>query len=142
MGCCCAKLEQRIEEKFDSSNQILRKELYTTRLIYRKHPNECCFCRGNGALVLTPDRLWFSLLCPADREIEIPLRSILGVKETNRFMGGGRFIAGPAMIIIDFQDLDSGIEDEVVFSVRGKAEWREAIERARVEHVAIKNHAW
>ena len=141
MGCCNGKLEAKIEEKFDQS-QILRKELYTCRLIYRKYTQSCCYVRGNGALVLTANQLWFNLLCPNDREISIDLASIHDIEATNSFRSHNRFIAGQGMIVIDFDDPDSGMRDKIVFGVRGKTDWKEAIEATKANVIMKSKPVW
>ena len=123
MGCCCGKLEERVNEMFEE-NQIIAKEIFWANLEYQRSTG-CCQTKGNGALVLTSDVLWFTLLCP-DKQIEMPLRSILAV-------GVGRIPDQVlrAGLIIDFVDPASGIEDQVIFVLREPQFWKTLIEAAK-----------
>ena len=85
--------------------------------------------KGNGALVLTQDVLWFNLLCP-NREIEMPLRNIRSV-EVGPFIAPGQYGAYP-VLIIDYVDAISGIEDQVMIRIvlRDPNQWKRQIEEA------------
>ena len=123
MGCCCGRLEDRVNEMFEP-NQIIEKEIFWAHLEYRRSRG-FGQTKGNGALVLTSAVLWFNLLCP-DRQIVIPLRSILAV-------GVGR-IPGKAMslgLIVGFVDPASAKEDQVIFSVSEPRRWKMLIEAVK-----------
>ena len=51
MGCCCGKLEEKVNEMFEQ-NQIIAKETFWVNLVYQKSIG-LCQIKGNGALVLT-----------------------------------------------------------------------------------------
>ena len=116
MGCCCGKLEERVNEKFEP-NQIIAKKMFWANLEYQRSVG-CCQTKGNGALVLTSDLLWFNLLCP-DKQIVMPLQRILAVRVGRR----GR--------MVDFVDPTSGIEDQVIFQLREPQMWRTLIEATK-----------
>ena len=118
MGCCCSKLERRVNEKFDGG-QIIAKEIFWANLRYQRNTG-CCQTQGNGALILTSDVLWFNLLCP-NKQIEMPLRSICAVQVA--------FHRYP-VLIVDYVDANSGMEDEVMFALREPHFWKRKIEEA------------
>ena len=117
MGCCCGKLEQRVNEKF-SEGQIIAKEIFWAHLEYQRSTG-CCQIKGNGALVLTSEMLWFNLLCP-NIEIEMPLRNIHAVR------------AGRGGLVIDFVDAYSGIEDQVVIMLNQAQSWKRMIDEKSI----------
>lgn len=104
-------------------NQIIEKEILWANLQYQRSVG-CCQRKGNGALVLTSDLLWFNFLC-SDRQIVIPLRSILavGVGRIRGQMGLG--------LIVDFVDPASGMEDQVIFLLREPQRWKMLIEAVK-----------
>lgn len=104
-------------------NQIIEKEILWANLQYQRSVG-CCQRKGNGALVLTSDLLWFNFLC-SDRQIVIPLRSILavGVGRIRGQMGLG--------LIVDFVDPASGKEDQVIFLLREPQRWKMLIEAVK-----------
>ena len=126
MGCCCARMEERVNEKFAES-QIILREMCWANLRYQRSTG-CCQIQGNGALVLTPDVLWFSLLC-ITKEIEMPLRHIhsLGGGYVNT---PGQYGARDPGLIIDYVDPTSGIEDQVIISVPNPNHWMTLINDA------------
>ena len=119
MGCCCAKLERRVNEKFHEGQQIIAKEIYWANLRYQRNTG-CCQVQGNGALILTSDVLWFNLLCP-NKEIEMPLRNIRSVEAA--------FYMNP-VLIVDYVDANSGMEDQVIFALREPHFWKRKTEEA------------
>ena len=119
MGCCCGRLEERVNENFHES-QIIAKEIFWANLQYQRSIG-CCQVKGNGALVLTSDVLWFTLLCP-NKQIEMRLRQIRAVD-----VGYVRQ-AGAQGLIIDFVDATSGIEDQVMIVLREPQTWKRIID--------------
>ena len=117
MGCCCGKLEERVDEKF-SESQITAKEIFWPDLYYQRSRG-CCQVQGNGALVLTSDVLWFTLVCP-NIEIEMPLRNIRAVQAGRKF--------GLAALFVDFVDDCSGVEDQVVIVLKQSQSWKSLID--------------
>ena len=120
MGCCCGKLEERINEMFEP-NQIIAKDTCLVSLKYQRSVG-CCQIQGNGALVLTLDLLWFNFACLTDYQIEIPLRMILAV-------GVGR-----KQLIVDFVEPTSGITDRVIFELRQPQMWKMLIEATKANY--------
>jgi len=118
MGCCCGKLEERVNEMFEP-NQIIAKEIFWANLEYQRSVG-CCQIKGSGALVLTSDMLWFNLLCP-DKQIVMPLRMILAVRVRRG-------------LIVDFVDPTSGIEDRVIFELRKPQIWKLLIEATKANY--------
>lgn len=114
MGCCSSclcvvHLEGKVNARFQNSSAIIAKEILWVSLRYLRS-NGCCQVKGNGALVLTADLLWFSYLC-LNRPIEIGIHNIRSVK-----VGSGK-------VMLDFVDTTTGIEDQVVFSIRDAQMW-------------------
>ena len=134
MGCCCAKLEERVNGKFQGS-QIIVKEMFWANLRYQRSAG-CCQVQGNGVFVLTTDILWFKLVC-GKKEIEIPLRNIRSVE-----IGP---LAAPCQIenylvmqlIIDYVDATSEIEDEVMITVRDPHHWKRLIDEAIIKKTSF-----
>lgn len=117
MGCCCAVLEKRVQEKF-LDGDVIAKEIYWLKILHIKSKG-CFQFGGEGALVLTTDVLWFTLLCCPKRQVEIPLRNIrqIGLKYLERWT-----------LSLEYADADSGIEDEAAFELLHNAEaWARAI---------------
>ena len=120
MGCCCSRLERRVNEKFPEG-QIIAKEIFWANLQYQRSTG-CCQVKGNGALVLTSDVLWFNMLC-LNKQIEMPLRNIRAVQVAfSRY----RY----QLLIVDYVDANSGMEDEVMFELREPHFWKRKIEEA------------
>lgn len=132
MGCCCAKLEEEVNDKFQES-QIIAKEMFWANLRYQRSTG-CCQVQGNGALILTPDVLWFKLVC-GNKEIEMPLRNIRSV-EVGPFVAP-RQRANYLVLIIDYVDATSGIEDEVMITLRAPQQWKRLIDEAILKKTSL-----
>ena len=115
MGCCCSALERKVSEKF-SEDEIVKKNVGWANL-QALSTQSCCKKRGNGALVLTREKIWFRFLCCGDDEVEIPLSDITMVT-VPRFR----------MLYIQFT---SGF---VAFAVPEADSWQQQIEDARSQH--------
>lgn len=77
--------------------------------------------RGNGAVVLTADKLWYSKM-DTDDVLEIPMSAIRDVDIALRFrgeLGEGR------LLIVTFEK--NGRDDRIALFVEAPAEWRIAI---------------
>ena len=98
MGCFCAKLENRVNDKFAGSRVILQ-EMLRANLQYQGSTG-CCQTRGNGALVLTPVLLWLGLWC-INKEIEISLQNMWSV-EAGSLNIPGKYGVHQAGLIIDY----------------------------------------
>ncbi|HOX45680.1 MAG TPA: hypothetical protein PK668_18920 [Myxococcota bacterium] len=81
--------------------------------------------RGNGALVLTRDLLWFAQAVPA-RDLEIPVASIRSVTTPRSFLG--KTIFRP-LLAVRFEAPEG--EDEIGWAVPDVEKWRQALETAR-----------
>ena len=77
--------------------------------------------RGNGALVLTQDELWFLMAVPR-REIVIPVSTIKNVGTVSSYMGKAVF---RPLLLVEFES--SGGEDSIAVFVRDLEAWQEAI---------------
>ena len=78
MGCCCSALERKVSEKF-SEGEIVMKNVGWANL-RALSTQSGCKRQGNGALVLTREKIWFRFLCCGDDEVEIPLSDIKMVR--------------------------------------------------------------
>lgn len=88
MGCCISILNHKVSERFPDPSCILLKEVFHPNLQYRKS-NGAFQVKGNGALVLTQEFLWFTpavscigCCCQID-DLEIPVDEIKKVTITN-----------------------------------------------------------
>ncbi len=81
--------------------------------------------RGNGALVLTRNELWFALALPRN-EITIPLQSIITTSIEKSHLKKTKM---RPLLHIKFNSL-SGI-DSVAWLVEDPEEWQETIEKVR-----------
>ena len=123
-GCCCGQwcetLEQRVWETFLES-EIIDKEIFWANLKYRKSSGYSQ-TKGNGAFVVTSQVVWFGLLCP-DWRITIPLNNI-------RAVGTCVGTRGNNLLVLDFVDGVSGIEDQVMIAFREPDHWLRLINEA------------
>lgn len=81
--------------------------------------------RGNGALVLTPEELYFVLAVPR-RELTIPLSAVTSVSTPRSHLGK---TVGMRLLRVDFEG-DQG-EDAAAWALNGVDEWKAAIDRYR-----------
>lgn len=79
--------------------------------------------RGNGALVLTPDQLYFTMFMPR-REVTIPLGDIVSVSTPRTHLGK---TMGMRLLRVDFRASDG--EDAVAWAVRDLDDWTADIEK-------------
>jgi hypothetical protein len=79
--------------------------------------------RGNGALVLTPDQLYFAMFVPR-RELTIPLADIVSVSTPRSHLGK---TVGMKLLRVDFR-VPAG-QDSVAWAVRDLDDWKADIER-------------
>ena len=122
MGRCIAKwegqLEQRVNAKFVEGT-IIEKEIFWANLRHQRSQGNFQI-QGNGALVLTSDKLWFNLVIPARIEIELKLRNIRAVEVASTF--------GQRALSVVFVDPASGNEDQVVIALRQPEAWKRIID--------------
>ncbi len=81
--------------------------------------------RGNGALVLTEDELWFSLAVP-QRELSIPINQITAVELTRSHLGKTVF---RSLLAVSFNH--QGRQEQIAWAVNDPEKWRGAIEGLR-----------
>lgn len=112
------ELERRVSQTFVES-RIIAKEVFWANLQFQRSlgPHQV---QGNGALVLTPDMLWFTLLLP-DKQIEIPLQNIRAVDVNTQ---KGRLL----VVVVTFVDATSANEDQVMFTSKDPQSWKRMID--------------
>jgi hypothetical protein len=79
--------------------------------------------RGNGALVLTPDELYFIMFAPR-RELSIPLRDIVSVSTPRSHLGK---TPGFRLLKVDFKS-ENG-KDAAAWALKEVDDWTSDIER-------------
>ncbi len=82
--------------------------------------------RGNGALVLTDDELWFCLAAPR-REFSIPISTITEIKLKRSHLGKSIF---RSLLAVSFNY--QGKEEQIAWFVRDAEKWMNTIEGLRV----------
>jgi len=82
--------------------------------------------RGNGALLLVEDQIYFKMLVP-DREIVIPIDMITGIRKANGFLGKTK---GIPLIVVEFTN-EENRSDEAGWWVRNVDEWINSINELR-----------
>ena len=113
------KLAERIKERF-RGRQIIMQALnanYFGRKIRGGRQ-----IRGNGALVLLPDELWFLLAAPS-REISIPISSIKSVDLKMSFLGKSVF---RKLLTVSFEN--QGQIETIAWYVPNVEMWRQELE--------------
>lgn len=125
MGCCAiscfswavALLEERVNQRFHDSSVIIAKEIFWANLQYLRSNGSQI--RGNGALILTANVLWFTYVAP-DMQVETRVENIRTVK-----VGRARRLS--RALIIDFVDTATGKDDQMVFAIRHPKRWEKWI---------------
>ena len=107
-----------VSERFVKS-RIIAKEIFGANLQFQRSLDYQL--QGNGALVLTPDMLWFSLLLP-DKQIEMPLQNIRAVEAHNRQR------RRPPLLAVTFVDAAAANEDQVIFALKDPQSWKKIID--------------
>ena len=79
--------------------------------------------RGNGALIMTANELYFSLLIPAN-EITISIKDIQKIRAGKSFLGKSKF---KALLIIDY--IVDGNSDSVAWLVSDLPKWTDEINK-------------
>lgn len=80
--------------------------------------------RGNGALVLTKDELWFLRACPV-KEFIIPVKDINSISLTRSHLGKA---VGRNLLLVEYSSPEG--DDAIAWAVREPEKWKEAIETA------------
>jgi hypothetical protein len=113
------KLTSLVEQRF-AGKQIIMKALNANFFgVKSKGQGQI---RGNGALVLTTDQLWFFLAAPT-REISIPLDQITMVETSRSHLG--KSIFRPLLLVTCFYQ---GKSEQIAWYVPEPLKWKAAIE--------------
>jgi len=114
------KLEAAIQEKFDKQDII---GATTNANFFGEKSKKGRQIRGNGALVLTKDKLYFLRAVP-EKEYVIPLKSIANISMPKSF--NGKSILSPLLCI--HYRVDEG-EDAIAWAIKDPKRWKEVIEK-------------
>lgn len=124
MGCCCSQLERKVAEKFNEDEIVMKNVGWAVLNVLTTQSR--CKRRGNGALVLTREKLWFRFLCCGDKELDIPLPDLTKVYVSTTLRLPGFYMrAMSPMLIIEFT---AGL---VAFSVPQAEIWLQQIEQTQ-----------
>ena len=115
-------LQAEVRQRFHAS-KILRQEPFAN--FFGRKSRGLKQVRGNGALVLTRETLWFMRAAPR-KEFTIPLDHVTGVTFHKTFLG--KTIFRP-LLCVEFETKDG--PDAIAWAVRDPHAWREAIDAAR-----------
>jgi len=116
------KLSIRVSERF-AKEDILLQSLDANFFGFKSKGKKQI--RGNGALVLTREELWFSRVLP-QMEISIPIRNIRTVKLVRSHLG--KTVFRPLLLVEFFH---RGREDAIAWLVKNPEEWQKKIEELR-----------
>lgn len=114
------KLDEKIKERF-RGRQIIMQALNANYFGFKTRGGRQV--RGNGALVLLQDELWFMLAAPS-REISIPLSAIKSVELKMSFLGKSVF---RKLLAVSFQR--QGRDETIAWYVPNAEMWRQEIEK-------------
>ena len=112
------ELERRVSQRFVECRMIAKEIFWANVQFQRSLGSDQVL--GNGALVLTPYMLWFTLLLP-DKQIEIPLQNIRAVEVHTQPRRS-------QMLVITFVDATAANEDQVMFASKDPQHWKRIIE--------------
>lgn len=107
---------ERIQERFPTEQIILSE---TSANFFGLESRGSFQIRGNGALVLTPDELWFSRFIKRD-DITIPIQSIQEVRLVDSHLG--KRILGRKLIYVQFQTPRG--KDSIAWLVADPETWK------------------
>lgn len=82
--------------------------------------------RGNGALLLTKERLYFQMWIPK-KEIKIPLDKIENIEEVKSFFGKSKF---RPLLKIEYID-ENGQKNSAAWMVKNLQKWKSIINETR-----------
>ena len=124
MGCCCSQLERKVSETFSDDEIVLKNVGWANLQVLTTQSG--CQRQGNGALVLTREKLWFRFICCGDDELDIPLSDITRVYASRSLSMRGHYIyTSRAMLLIEFA------QELVAFSLPQSESWVEQIDLTR-----------
>jgi hypothetical protein len=115
--------EARIAQRYGSGASLLRTEPDAN--FFGVQSGGMGQIRGNGALALARNELWFSLYMP-QREVLIPLGDVLEATTARSHLGKS---VGRKLLLVRFRA--AGGEDSVAWAVRDVDGWIAAIDAAR-----------
>lgn len=110
---------ERIQERFPGEEIVLSE---TSANFLGLESRGSFQIRGNGALVLTPNELWFSRFIKRD-DITIPTQSIQDVHLVNSHLG--KRILGRQLIYVQFQTSEG--KDSAAWLVADPEQWKMTI---------------
>jgi len=114
------KLENHIQKRFDK-NEIIGAT--TNANFFGEQSKGAKQVRGNGALVLTKDQIYFIRAVPF-KEYTIPLKSVSIVSLPNYFNGKSIF---SKLLCVQYE---TGLEsDAIAWAVKNPESWKKAIEK-------------
>lgn len=116
------RLAAEVEKRF-AGQQVLYREIGAN--FFGQKSKGMGQIRGNGALVLTPDELYFLLFLPR-HEIVIPLARVRGVSLVKSHLG--RTVFQP-LLRVDYETAEG--EDSIAWASRDPHAWKDAIEARR-----------
>ncbi|MCD4786531.1 MAG: hypothetical protein K8T10_22115 [Candidatus Eremiobacteraeota bacterium] len=124
----------QLAKKLKTQEQTVR-EKFKDKLVYRSSAGAnfagqkskgMAQIRGNGALVLVEDQLYFEMLMPK-REIIIPIEKITNVTKVNAFLAKAK---GMPLLMVEFLN-NEGQADAAAWWVRNVDEWIKSINELR-----------
>jgi hypothetical protein len=118
----CKKLEREIEQRFNKQDILGATTKANFFGVKSKRGRQI---RGNGALVLTKDKLYFLRAVP-EKEYVIPVDSIVKVSMPLFFNGKSVFYP---LLCVHYMG-DNG-EDEMAWAIKNPKQWKEAIENLK-----------
>jgi len=119
MAAVRRRLMRRIAAKFDPDEIIMAT--LTCNFIGRESLGAAQL-RGNGALILTRDALWF-LMAARPRELRIPLPTIRNLSFVKSHCGKSLLVD---LLRVDYEA--EGVKDAAAWWVRDPRKWKRAIE--------------
>ncbi len=135
MGCHMSTLEQRISDDLNQAD-ILRKDVGAPRLVHHKNATigggAGCACQST-ALVLTSSQVWVTNAAMPDRTWNIPLDRLVGV-DVAKHSTGKKGKSNSKVLMLEFNDMDTGMHDALGIATRNDQEWAVAIRKARDSH--------
>jgi hypothetical protein len=122
-------------KRMRSVGEARLRERYPSGGVLLSAPSASCFglesrgrmqVRGNGALALTANELWFRRFA-GDFEVAIPLADITGVDLADSHLG--KRVFGRQLLRVRFRA--GGAEDVIAWLVSDPSKWLEELDRAR-----------
>ena len=125
MGAIRKKLEAHVEQKFDKREIVAAS---TGANFFGQQSKGGKQIRGNGALVLTKEFLYFFRAMPF-KEFTLPIQSITEVTLPRSFAGKSIF---SALLCIHYRA--AGQQDAMAWAIKDPKQWKRAIEALMTSH--------